>query len=239
MDVADKAQLQNSENVLDIFVSPEGIFCAVSDENKNVILRQQLNTEINSKTDIQKIEDFFNQPELDVLSENVNIYIENSTYQLIPSELYRHQDTEKLFEMTLGKTENETIQSSVLPKWNMHLAYRIPEKLRLFLAEKFPDTEPKHIVFDLLKTFIKRSEEAVYLNLRKNVADLALIKDNKLQLLNSFDVKTDEDIVYFAMNIFEQFQLNPENFKLKIKISKSDNKSAVELLKEYISEVEE
>lgn len=239
MDVADKAQLQNSENVLDIFVSPEGIFCAVSDENKNVILRQQLNTEINSKTDIQKIEDFFNQPELDILSDNVNIHIENSAYQLIPSELYRDEDTEKFFEIILGKAEKENVYSSVLPKWNMHLAYRIPENLRLFFSERFTDTEPKHIVFDLLKTFIKRSEEAVYLNLRKNAMDLALVKGGKLQLLNSFSVKTDEDILYYTMNVFEQFQLNPENFSLKIKTVKNNYKSAVELLKEYISEVEE
>ena len=234
----EKSIVNSSENVLDIFISPDGILCSISDENRNVILRKDLNQPINTKTDMRMVIDFFNQPELKVLGDNVNIYVENSVYQLVPSELYRVEDAQKLFEMVYGNSDNEIIKYSVLPKWNLHLAYKIPEKIDIFIYERYPDVEIKHIVFDLLKSFVHKTEEAVYLNVRKNVIDLALVKDNKLQLLNSFDVKTDEDICYFTMNVYEQLNLNNENFKLKIRKNSILNPATIELLKQYITQVD-
>lgn len=238
MTTPENSLVNSSENVLDIFVSHDGILCSISDDNKKVILRQDLSLPINAKTDMRTVVDFFNQPELKVLGDNVNIYIENSVYQLVPSELYREDDAQKLFEIVYGNSENEIIKYSVLPKWNLHLAYQIPEKLGVFFTERYPEVELKHIVFDLLKTFIHKTEDAVYLNVRKNAIDLSLVKDNRLQLLNSFDVKTDEDICFYTMNVYEQLNLNIENLKLKIRKNNIVNLSTVVLLKQYISVVE-
>ncbi|MGC3977610.1 MAG: DUF3822 family protein [Paludibacteraceae bacterium] len=226
------------ENILDIYVLADGILCSISDEHQNVVLRKELHIPIHSKMDIHFVEKFFHQPEFDLINENVNIHIINFGYQLIPSELYRQNDSEKLFEMMFGKAENETLLVNVLPKWNMHLVYRIPEKLIVLFNDIYPDAEKKHHIFELLKNFIHRSEEAVYLNILKIAVDLVLLKDSKLQIINTFAVKTDEDICYHTLNIYEQFQLNTENFKLKIKKNSTMSQSAIELLKQYISVVD-
>lgn len=238
MTTPENSHIIGSDNILDIFITPDGILCTISDDNRKVILRRDLAIPINEKTNIATLEEFFNQPEMNVLSDNVNVFVENSIYQLIPSELFRENDIKTLFEITFGKNEDNILKYSVLPKWNMHLSFQITEKIADFFARLYPEIELKHIIFDLLKNFIKRTEEAVYLNIRKNAIDLALIADNKLQILNSFDVKTDEDICYFLLNIFEQFKLKTESFKLKIRKNNTTNQSTIELLKQYISVVE-
>ena len=223
------------ENYLEIFVSSEGISCTVSDDDRKVMLRQALHLPIDAKTDLSLVENFFNQPELNILSDNVDVCIENSVYQIIPSELFRDNDVEKIFEMIFGKAESEQVKYEILPKWNVHLAYRLPEKIEQFLAERYPEADTRHHVFDLLRKFIRRAEDAVYLNVRKNAVDLALVKEGKLQLMSAFDVKTDEDICYFTLNVYEQFQLNTETFKLKINQQNTINQLVVELLKQYVN----
>lgn len=238
MSHTDHTKINNTENNLDVIFSPEGVYCTITDENNNELLHRYLNVVMDVKTDMRRVKTFLEQPELEIIGENLNIYIENSQYQLIPSELYRVNDIEKIFEITFGKSENEVIKSAVLPKWNLLLAYRIPINISDFITSNFPEIDSKHIIFNLLKIFIKRSDNAVYLNLRANSIDIALVKDNKLQLLNSFDIKNDNDILYFTMNIFEQFQLDIQHFKLKIKKNKSEKNSTIDLLKQYIVNVE-
>lgn len=229
--------LNKTDNNLDIYISEEGISCIVSDENQNVMIHQELNVSIHHKTDIHLIEAFFSQPELDVLSDNITIHVENSFYLLIPSELYRNEDIGLFFQTIFGKGGNETLQNMAIPKWSLHLTYRMPEKLITFFIDRFPEVEFEHIIFSLLKGFIQKHQQAVYLNIRKNEIDLGLTQNNKLQLLVSFPVKTNEDICYYVLNVFEQFHLNTERVALKIKQKNGENNPVVKLLKQYITNV--
>lgn len=238
MTVPHNLQLNETEVSMDVFISKDSVGYVVSDEDRSVKISQELNVEVNSKADMQVIEDFFTQSGVDVAGENVCIHIENSVYQLIPSELFREKDAPAFFNLMFGNDENEIFQTAVLPKWNLHLVYRIPQVLSNFLNDFYPEAEQHHLVFTLLKNFVHKNEDAVYLHLRKNAVDMALVKENKLLFFNSFDVKNAEDICYHTLNIYEQFSLSVENYKLKIKKNKPENQSEIELLKEYIVAVE-
>ncbi len=230
----ENARPHSMENYLKIFIFLDKISCIISDEDKKASLKYDLNISIDDKTDVSALENFFHQPEFDILSDNVDIYIENSVYQLIPSELFKEKDADKIFEIIFGKALHEQIKYRLLPKWNTHLVYRLPEKIADFFAERYPEADMQHHTFDLLRKFIKRTQDAVYLNVRKNAVDLALVKEGKLQLMSAFDVKTEEDICYFTLNMYEQFQLNTETFNLKIYPTNSETKHVSDLLKQYV-----
>lgn len=237
MTISIDSHRSKTENKMDVFVSKDGIYYVISDDNKDVTVREELKLPIHSKTDLRLIEEFFETSGVEVESENVSIHVENSVYQLIPSELYRENDMPLLFNLVFGKSE-DIFQTTVIPRWSLHLVYRVSETLTSFFNNLFPEAEVQHFIFSLLKTFIHRNEEAVYVNFRNEIVDIALVKDNKLQLFNSFESKTPDDACYHTLNVYEQFQLSVESFKLKIKKNQSINNKEIDLLKQYVSFVE-
>lgn len=237
MTISTDSHRSKTENKMDVFVSKDGIYYVISDDNKDVTVREELKLPIHSKTDLRLIEEFFETSGVEVESENVSIHVENSVYQLIPSELYRESDMPLLFNLVFGKSE-DVFQTTVIPRWSLHLVYRVSETLTSFFNNLFPEAEVQHFIFSLLKTFIHRNEEAVYVNFRNEIVDIALVKDNKLQLFNSFESKTPDDACYHTLNVYEQFQLSVESFKLKIKKNQSINNKEIDLLKQYVSLVE-
>ena len=225
------------ENNLMICIRPDSILYSITDENEQVLVRQEINMLPGKMANRAVYELFFNQPELNILSENVTILIENSDWQLIPNELFREENMNELFDLEFGKSENEKLKFILLPKWGIHLVYRVPSVMIDFFEGKYPEAVVEHHVSRLLKKKIEKSENAVYANLRKDSIDILLVKDNTLQLANSFDSKTNEDICYFILNVYEQFQLNTENFTLNIIHENALDEELIKLLTDYIVKV--
>ena len=231
--------LQNStENNLALNIYQEGISYAVSDENQQVILRQELNIPIGTDMDMHIFEHFFNQPELQILGENVNILYESNQYQLIPNELFAENDLKQIFELEHGESEKETLLFKILPKWGANLVFRVPTGILNFFEQKYPDAEIEHTICMLLKKRIVKSESALWLNLRKGMIDIVVVQNNELLLLTTFQVKTAEDSCYFVLNIYDQLQLDVESFSLNIISNNAINEELVLLLKQYIKQVE-
>lgn len=236
--MSEKSLLNSADNTLEINISPESISYAVSDDNQQVLLRQELNIPIGPATDMGVFEHFFNQPELQILGENVRIHYESNQYQLIPHELFSEKDMTELFSVEHGASENEAVQYQILPKWGAILTYRLPVRMMAFFRQKFPEAEMEHHIALLLKKQLVNRETACWLNVRKDIIDILVIQNKHLQLVNSFEVKTHEDCCYFVLNVYEQLQLDTETFHLNVIINKSVNEELIKLLKKYIKNVE-
>lgn len=234
---ANQLVFNSVDNNLLICIRPDSILYSVTDENEQVLIHQEINMLPGKTANTSVYEHFFNQPELNILSENVLILIENTTWQLIPDELFREENKGELFEMEFGKSENSKLKYILLPKWGMHLVYRVPGMMIDFFEDKYPDAAIEHHISKLLKKKIEKTEDAVYANIRKDSTDLLVVKDNMLQLANSFDVKNNEDSCYFILNVYEQLQLSTESFTLNLISENAVNKELVSLLSEYIIKV--
>lgn len=206
----------NSENNLLIRIHSDSISYLITDENEEVVLQQLINIPSGKLKETQFFEHFFNQPELRVSDENVEIIFANSQYQLIPNDLFRQSDFHELFEIEFGKNERTKLIYNLLPQWGAHLVYEVEEPLMDFFEKKYPEAEVGHHVFKLLKNKVSKTSNAVYANLRKDFIDLIVVKENTLLLSNAFHTKTNEDICYFILNAYEQLGLDTETFTLKI-----------------------
>lgn len=226
------------ENYLSIKVSPYSIVYTVIDDMDQVILRQEINR-ISEKTAFSVLnEHFYNQPELNISGENVTVLFENSEYQLIPNEFFREEDALFFFETEFGKLNDETLKFIPLPKWGIHVTFRVPQNLLSLFEEKYPDLELTHQIVRMLRTKIDKIHEGLYVNVRKNAIDVIVEKENRILLANSFDVKTNEDICYFLLNIFEKLNLDNEQFKLCLLFEDAFNRELLDVLKNYFRWVE-
>jgi hypothetical protein len=157
---------------------------------------------------------------------------------LIPNEIFRNEDVKKLYEIEFGKKEKIELKFNLLPQWGAHLVFRTENYLTEFLEKKYPNAEIEHHIFNLLRKKIKKNVSSVYANLRKECVDIIVVKNSKLLIVNSFEAKSEQDIVYFVLNIYEQLELDIETFPLKLFSEKSISSSLLELLKQYIRKVE-
>lgn len=234
----ESSQLQHPDNNLLIRIHSEGISYVITDENDEVVLQQLINVPAGKLNEVQFFEHFFEQPELRVSDENVLIVFENSHYKLIPNELFRQSDFNEFFELEFGKNEKTKLLYNLLPQWGAHLVFEVQEPLMNFFDKKYPEAEVDHHLFKLLKQDVKRNSNAAFVYLRKDFVDLIVVNDNSLLLANAFQTKTNEDICYFVLNVYEQLGLDTETFALKILFENSADSGLVALLKQYVMKLE-
>ena len=92
----------------------------------------------------------------------------------------------------------------------------------------------EHHISRLLKKSIVKSAEAVYANLRKDAVDIFAVKGSMLHLAGTFEVKTNEDISYFILNVYEQLELDTESFTLNIITENNVNEELVKMIGDYV-----
>ncbi len=223
-----------SENNLLICIRPDLILYSITDENNRILLRQEINILPFKTASPTFYEHFFNQPELSILSENVQILIENDYYQLIPNELFREENMVELFEMEFGRAENSRINFLLMPKWGIHVVYRVPRVMIEFFENKYPDAVIEHHISKLLKKKIEKTPDAVYACLRNNSLDVLVVGDSQLQLINSFDVGTYEDSCYFILSVYEQLRLSTESVTLYLISENAADERLIKVLNSYV-----
>ncbi|MFV0390613.1 MAG: DUF3822 family protein [Paludibacteraceae bacterium] len=226
------------DNNLLVRVHSNGLYYAISDENDVVILQQTINIPDQKLKDVHFLEHFFDQPEFRVLSENVSVVFEGFDYQLIPNELFREEDVLRMFNLQFGKGQDCRLLYNLLPQWRGHLVFRVDKSLVRFLEKKYPEADFEHQVFRTLRKKVTRNTDTVYVNLQKDLIDVVVVKDSYLFLVNSFVIKTNEDICFHILNLFEQLDLDLKNIPLNVFSENTVNEKLINMLKQYVTTVE-
>jgi hypothetical protein len=227
-----------TENSLVIRIAENSISYSIFDDDENLLLNQIINVHSSKMEETQFLEQFFNEKELQVVIEDITIVFENEKYQLIPNDIYRKEHEKVLFELEFGEDDNAVLEHNVIPIWGVHVVYRVNRTIKRFFEVKYPNVEIKHHIFKLLKDRIKKNQDKVYVNIRKNSIDVIVVNENGLQLVNTFEVKTDEDKVFFIMNVYEQLGLNAEEFPLLLLTKDTKSNELSKLLEGYIEHIE-
>ncbi len=230
--------LYNPEkSILNILISSDSILYTISDEYDQVFLRQEINLLRSRKSELGGYEQFFNQPELNILSDNVRIIFEDSLYQIIPSEFFIKKDIKTVYEIEHGKLNRDVLNYKVLPKWRVHLIYKIPERMYRFFRDKYPKAQFDHRISHNLKKKVEKNNPAIYAFLRSKEIDIIVVDQAKLQLAATYGVATNEDILYHILNVYEQLSLDVDEFPLQIKFKDKTNETLFNLLAGYIKEI--
>jgi len=173
---------------------------------------------------------------------SVNILFEDCRFTLLPLPLFDLNSYQSIYQYNFNNTIGEDVLYSSLPVSDVVLIYGVPAGLVESLKKRFPIVLFFHGNFPLLTVFINkyRNEDnkgSVLVNFRNNAMDVLIINDRKLQLLNSYTCKTDDDVIYFLIFAIEQMGLNPETVDLLLsgKIERDSKLHA--LIKKYVRNI--
>ncbi len=180
--------------------------------------------------------------EFDITKTNYdNIYINwlNKHFTLVPNAFYSAEKAKELLDFNIGNIENESILTDDV-LGDVKFLYSIPSHFKATLDKTFPKHNIKHFGFSSIQLFFNHFQlknADVFMNIHLQSIELLIKKDKQLVLYNMYNVKSDEDILYYLLFSIEQLKLNPLNLKLSIAANRETGDELFKSIKKYVKQV--
>jgi hypothetical protein len=150
--------------------------------------------------------------ESEVNCKTTSIIIESDIYIFVPTAFFKPEEASYFLTFEHKLAKNERIAYNTIPAWNTVNVFNLPLNLLQALTSLFPGVSIEHHMSRFLTEKIRFwQESSVNVWARPKAADLIVVKDGKLQLLNSFPYQTPEDFTYHTLNVMEQLSIDTEN----------------------------
>ncbi|MDB5142379.1 MAG: hypothetical protein JWQ66_1092 [Mucilaginibacter sp.] len=180
---------------------------AIVDENRLLVLEENIGIdELNEPSEEHSILSGYYKQRIIGLPQN--------GFTFVPVSLFKPELAAD-FARFLDVKENEKAVSQPLDEENQ-VIYKANETIVNAIAEKF---DIKNTVFSAkgwieLTAANNPTNHDLFVNVDNDQVELLNFRDGKLRFYNSFEFKTADELVYFAMFITEELQLHPQNITL-------------------------
>ena len=182
----------------------------------------------------------------DLLKDNVDkIYLvhENAEAVLIPTELFNSNSTKEYLKLVYGEKENSICCSNELKHEETIVnVFRIETALYESLSANFKIIQHIHsYTTQLQQVFQQKFYDGK--NWMKLVFDekyfiVTLMKDEQLQLIQTFNYQSSEDVLYHIMNVVNQHDISIASLSVLISGKIDLDKTTYNLIQQYFSNIE-
>lgn len=176
--------------------------------------------------------------ELPEIYSEVSLLISNADFITIP-ESFLESDINKIFALSYNLNYDFVLNTDKT-ELGICIVYPIDISLVNLIKKKFTriniQNESSIIIRKIFKE-INLKKSIIFITINSEKLNLYVIKENILQLCNSYFVKSLDDVFYFVMLTIEQLHLQPDETELVILGEPPDRKAIFELFKNYIKEI--
>jgi hypothetical protein len=163
-------------------------------------------------------------------------------YTIIPEPLFKKDNLRTYFEFNHFLEEYDEIHYNQLRNIDAFNLFVIPSRLAMLIKRSFTNVRYFHHVTPFIENGLmehgaKGSKTTVLVNLYGGYADIVVTGGGRMLLCNTFPWKTEQDLVYFILYIYEQLKLQGEETPLVISGELKKDSSTYDLLKNYIKKV--
>ena len=190
---------------------------------------------------VKHIRNFYEENEnLNNEYKSTHIIFATPKASLIPPSYFQQKKTAEVIDLNFGKTTNETILNSGIPPFSGELVFRLPSRLSDFIKEQHPQTKITHEC----APFIWNANNSIHTDnfmavlIRKDYVWLIYIAKNQAIFINSFSYQTDDDILYFIMNVFSSLEVSPEKTPVFMEGITSKRSAIYHRVRQYIKHVQ-
>lgn len=187
----------------------------VRDEDKMITGLSAFHFKQNSNNDLAEgLKKIFAEQKL--LNKNYNkVSISYSMPQsiLVPGEFYKPELNSDMLNSIHGDIGEGIIFTDKIGDKNIYTVYRIPSTVHHAVTSRFPLAQFSHQYSYLVKSLPESGNilQAIFYQ-EKFIA--VLVKDGKLQILQTYNYNTAEDITYHLLNICSQFEVSDVKLEL-------------------------
>lgn len=139
---------------------------------------------------------------------------------VIPEAKFSSSSTKDLINLIYGEQPHSWIGYKKMPRsFEMMLAYRIEQGIYDWMTERFPSYDTTHLYAELLHHLLSdtiATEKIAFIHLEEKTWILTLLNGGQLQLIQTFNYSTREDVLYDLLNGLQQSQIPSNQCRLKI-----------------------
>lgn len=226
---------QHKPYKLSIRLLSGGLSLLVYDENdqqfsSKTILINYTDTNSDELTNVLRL-----HPELNINYEKVEIIADCSIYTVVPTKLLDNESSFEMLRFQYPELTEKQYKINIFDIQNREISivYSLHQSVYAALKNLFPASEIQPHIAQLISESW-HSETLISALVRKDKVDIVVVKNNTLQLANSYSYTTTEDVLYNILWVYEELKLNTKNDYLKIEGVKS-NSEITNLLSKYIT----
>lgn len=184
------------------------------------------------------LKDYFaTHPNLHQKFDEITVLHYNKMSALVPNELFDEDYIGSYLQYHTKVFDSDYFNHDSIEFLQAQCVYVPYIHLNNFLIEQLGDFEYHHSHSVLLKSISKLHDantSKVYIYFNENQADFLVFKQEQFILLNSFEISTPTDLLYYTLFVMEQNQLLPDFHEVVLLGSFIEQDVYYQLLAEYI-----
>lgn len=228
---------------LSIQLSLNGLsFCLYDPvQNKYIALVHKNFSYIEFNDFLNQLEDFIIHDELLKESyKSVKLMWTTSKNTLIPVDIFTPKDVKTQFEFTQKMDDLDELHYNQVKYIDTISIFTIPNPLanifsRNFQNIQFYNQQCSYInhIFSKYHSGLKK----IFVSIKKNFFDIVVTEESKLILYNSFHYKTDLDMIYYVMNVYNQHNNKTNNTDIILSGLIHKKSESYQKLKEFVPHI--
>lgn|GEM_PF-4690841 len=145
-----------------------------------------------------------------------------------------------LTETFLKSDSSKSLQSDHTPSFSVN--YHISNSLKNYSIQMFPNLKMQHlhsILIEIVKQEVANLPgDRVYAHITEDAISLLYTKDGNLQYVNQFETHNADDVLYFTLLVYDQFDLDQGETPLSISRMHPMNDNILSRIKSYLKSVQ-
>ena len=163
-------------------------------------------------------------------------------FTLVPASLFNSAAVDNYAAFQFELAEDEVLRHDELTTHGIVILYAVPKSIIQVAADHFGKNALHHAAYYTISHFLdaykNKPGEHIHAQLWRQHVEVIVIKNGRLLACNAFNYQTDEDVLYYILNVYEQLELNPESVPLKLAGELLKGTGKWQLLEKYIRFVE-
>lgn len=152
---------------------------------------------------------------------NVSVYFNNEFCLPVPIYKFNKEISEEYLNVVFGESFSSKIHFEHLAvEPGIMNTYRVSEDLIAALSHRFQKFTAHHIYSNIIRRLANSTvalpDELVTLQFYNTFMIVVLTRNGGLQLIQTYQYNTPEDVLYYLLNIARQFELHSETLKVQI-----------------------
>lgn len=176
----------------------------------------------------------------DYVYEEVIAIHNNALFNVVPSALFNKENLADYLKFNTALLPNDIAACDNIPEWELQSVYIPYTNVNNVLIDNFGAFEYVHISTVILKALMLepgKKETSAYLYVNNSSALLVLFKNNRLELINHYEISNEDDLTYYVLFALEQSQIDPSEVSLKVLGGIENGDSYYRRLYTFIKEV--
>jgi hypothetical protein len=155
------------------------------------------------------------QPILQESFKKVSIIYAYPKAMLFPHALIQDIDKKAALELVHGDINDDYFRTDFVYKQNIHVLYIVPKLLDSVFSYLFSADNTTH-QYSLLPDILPLKNDHLYCIFGNNYFTVQLIKDGRLQAIQSFSFKVPEDVAYYLLQLCASYAVSIDGVLLQI-----------------------